>query len=201
MSRATTKNTSVNLEFEVFDWLDEESEKRGVNRSKLINEIVRDRMGTRPSGLRHDVEWILDNKLNDFLKYKQLDYNEELWGASYVIYRDLSPIEEPDCPVCFIMVAELTRNRLRELFAEAMILSLEDEDVPTIMLIPYKTDPSNKIWKAFSKQELLSVKTPENFLSIVHNSWSKFLSENGRNLKVHHEACLKKEIEEAEANA
>lgn len=174
-NKSGSRNTSVSLENEVFDWLDTQGEKYGINRSKLINDIIRERIRRRPSGLNHDIEWILDNKVN----YHKLAFGTDCkfhykledcpeygdFSTAYSITLD----DEP--PLAYVLAAEDTRETLKDLFADSVMFYME-KVTPIILVIPYRMDPSHKIWELLSKHEGIIVTTPEDLVDHIEGIMS-----------------------------
>lgn len=152
------KNTSINIDLDILAWLDMEADRRKSNRSKIIMDIIRDRIESRPSGFLPDIDWLLQTQINPYMPDLVYLPNKP-WDVAYDIYEYYDG-DEIGYTFSRILIAENTRDRLRELFAEAVLESL-DTGVATIMLIPYKLDPKHKVWAAFEKQDLLHVCTPE----------------------------------------
>lgn len=171
-TKKLSKNTSINFESDIFQWLDEESARRGVNRSKLINNIVRERMETRPSGFKADIEWIMGEHLHpgSHVDWKEEPIPEDIqdFDAIYSIHRLATDDSHQDALAGYIILVENTREGLRRLFADAMLFHLNNGNHPILLMIPYKLDPDNKVWKGFSQFEPIQVRTPEKLVPAVN---------------------------------
>jgi hypothetical protein len=164
-----TMKTSINMPLDIHEWVEREAEARGQKKSQIILRALRERMETRPSGFRNDVEWIMDNRI--------LFYNEEVgenifrWThyedsdiAGFDAAYSLSLLDEP--AFSYLLIAEDTRDNLRKLFADAVMFNLE-VDTPTIMLIPYRFDPHNKTWESLKRHKEISICTPEGLADVA----------------------------------
>lgn len=170
------KNTSINIDLDILSWLDLEADRRKSNRSKIIMDIIRDRIESRPSGFLPDIDWLLQTQINPYIA--DLDpAPDKSWDVVQDIY-EWDELTEGGTLICRVLIVEKTRDRLRELFAEAVLESL-DTGISTILLIPYKLDPKHKVWAAFEKQDLLYVCTPETLASTIKKIGRSIKKEKG----------------------
>lgn len=163
-------NASFNLPRDVSVWLSEYADTVSTTKTSVLVKTLQDAMNEKGSGFRTDVEWILRNKISyhkrtfgestEFhWKYEDVEnYGDFTSGYS------LSLDEEP--PLGYVLAAENTRNNLRQLFADAVMFYME-KMLSVILLIPYRLDPTHKVWTALKKHDGIQVCTPETLVDEI----------------------------------
>ena len=171
------KNTSINIPTHIDDWLSKEAVVRSLNKSQVVTKLIQERIDgkTRTSGFLTDIDWLLDqelavtaNNIKDMeLAWRQQTSTPEGFDAMYSIYFvnthvPVNSAKRKDA-ILNIMVAESSRTNLRDLFASAVMQSLSDKGVGTMMVIPYKLNPKHEVWEALAKFDEIKVVTPDSF--------------------------------------
>jgi len=171
--QSLTVNKSISFSPDVLEWLDIQADKRGISRSKVFNDIVRDRMDSAPSGLKHDVEYLLENNYStDGFNLSNLTWSHFNTKDKNSVFKTVYKLKDvrnkfdPDNTACYVIPTETTRDNLRELFANAVIFNV-DHASPVVLLIPYKLNPRHKIWSAFEQYPSIYICTPESFITAI----------------------------------
>ena len=165
------ENASFKLPKELNDWLANQAENQGRNKTKVLIDILQERMVSRPSGFKHDMEWLLEENYsqkgtNDLVynHHEQKGENNAFDTAYKLVNRHFERKGEEI--VCYVIPAESTRENLKDLFANAVIFNVEN-DHPVILLIPYILTPDHRIWKAFEKYPDIHICTPDRLLIAI----------------------------------